>query len=129
MNIYDLIQKQQTIQGSVPILNSKPFIIYVWDVGCEACLAAASYLLSMSQSIPSDRCPILGLCVNTDVEAVQKYIAHYQLAWPQLFDGSGMNSELVAMLKVESIPKVCLFDASGNIVPTELPELIGMLIV
>jgi hypothetical protein len=65
---------------------------------------------------------IVGVCLDTDAKAVNRFIVEHKIAWPQIFfeDKLGWDNPIVSYYGVTEIPALWLIDQSGNVVSTTL---------
>jgi peroxiredoxin len=58
---------------------------------------------------------IIGISLDSDRAALDRYIKSYNVTWPQYFDGKGWQNGVAEMYKVRSIPATYLIDKQGKI--------------
>ena len=58
---------------------------------------------------------IIGVSLDESREKFQRYLKEQDIAWPQIFDGKGWNSEVGRSYAVNSIPATFLIDRGGRI--------------
>jgi peroxiredoxin len=58
---------------------------------------------------------IIGISLDSDREALEKFIKTYDMTWPQYFDGKGWQNGLAEQYRVRAIPATYLIDKKGKI--------------
>jgi peroxiredoxin len=58
---------------------------------------------------------ILGISLDDSSAKFRSYLDEQEIAWPQIFDGKGWNSEVGKLYAINSIPATFLLDRKGTI--------------
>ncbi len=58
---------------------------------------------------------IIGVSLDQNRTAFDRYIKANDMVWPQHFDGRGWNNEIAMKYKIRSIPATFLIDRKGKI--------------
>jgi len=58
---------------------------------------------------------IIGISLDSDRAALDRYIKEKNMTWRQYFDGRGWQNSVAEMYKVRSIPATYLIDKHGKI--------------
>jgi thiol-disulfide isomerase/thioredoxin len=63
---------------------------------------------------------ILGVNLDNERADLEAFLKSHQLAWPQIFEGGGMDSRLAVEYGIISLPSMILVDAQGKVVDRHL---------
>lgn len=101
-------------------LHGRVVLVDVWATWCAPCLAEMPTLKRLHE-IHGDALRIVGVNVDSlPRRDLRQWLARKDITWPQLFDGRGLRGPLSARLKVDSLPRSFLYDATGRLVATDL---------
>jgi peroxiredoxin len=59
---------------------------------------------------------IVGISLDNDKSALEKFTAENKMTWPQFFDGKGWDNELAQRFKIQSVPTMWLLGKNGKLV-------------
>ena len=63
---------------------------------------------------------VIGISLDQDKAALEKFIADNKMPWPQYFDGKGWQNEISGKFGISSIPATFLIGKDGKIIATNL---------
>jgi thiol-disulfide isomerase/thioredoxin len=111
INVKDLNGK--TI--STAKLKGKVILIDFWATWCAPCRVEMPNVIKLYKKYNSKGFEIVGISLDKDRKSLDKYLATYNMVWPQYFDGNGWQNSVASQYKVRSIPATYLVDRKGKI--------------
>lgn len=107
------------VQGAKP---GKPVLVDVFATWCKPCTLTAPAVTALAKRWQSKGVAVVGVSLDTKdtIAAVPAWIATYAIDYPIVGDGLGWDSEFAAAWHIDSIPRLILVDAYGNIVTADL---------
>jgi tetratricopeptide (TPR) repeat protein len=97
---------------SLEKLKGKIVLLDFWATWCVPCLVEMPEVKKMWKKYGGDKFVIIGVSIDDDEAAFEKYVEAEQLSWPQYLDTSNQMSRLY---NVRSIPHTVLIDHEGII--------------
>jgi peroxiredoxin len=101
-------QSPDRFQGQVLLID-------FWATWCGPCRGELPNVKSVYDKFHDKGFAILGVSLDEDKDALQKFVKEQNMAWPQLFDGKGWKNEIAQLYRVNAIPKTLLLDRQGVI--------------
>ena len=99
----------------------KYVLLDFWATWCWPCRAETPYLKQVYDTFGHDeRFAMIGLSLDSDVDAPRQYAVENQLEWTQGFVGGGSQSMAPQRYGVRGIPSIFLIDPQGAIVARDL---------
>lgn len=120
INITGLNPEGKTISISDYAGKGKVVLIDFWASWCGPCIKEMPHVVAAYQKYKSKGFEIVGISLDDDKEAWTAAIKKMNMAWPQMSDLKGWESELSAPYNVKSIPFTLLIDKDGIIVAENL---------
>lgn len=100
--------------------KGKVVVVDVWATWCMPCRAEMPALATLEKEMEDKDVVFIGLSIDTDREAWQKFVADKQLGGIQLFtNDSGPVKDTYC---VNSIPRFMVFSKDGTTVSTDAPR-------
>ena len=100
---------------SLASLKGKVVLIDFWATWCRPCIAEMPNVIKLHKEYNDRGFEIVGISLDRDKAALERYIQQNNMDWPQQFDGKGWGNEIAAKYKVRSIPATYLIDREGKI--------------
>ena len=97
-------------------LRGKVVLVDFWATWCPPCRAETPDVVAAYQKYHDKGFDILGISLDQDKGALQKYIADNKMTWPQYFDGKGWDNATSSRFGIQSIPAMWLVGKDGRLV-------------
>jgi thiol-disulfide isomerase/thioredoxin len=124
----ELIGHPMELSGT--LLDGKPFdpetlkgkvvLVDFWATWCGPCIAELPNVLSNYKQYHGKGFEVVGISLDEDREALEKFVTDRELPWPTLFEDAegsrGWANPLARKYGVGGIPTVILIGANGNVV-------------
>jgi len=111
------------------LLNGKPFdqkslagkvvLIDFWATWCGPCVAEIPNVLEQYEKYHDKGFEVIGISLDQDREALEKFVAEQKVPWPILFEkpeGDGWQHPLSTFYGISGIPTVILIGRDGNVI-------------
>ena len=111
------------------LLNGKPFdqktlagkvvLVDFWATWCGPCVAEIPNVLEQYEKYHKDGFEVVGISLDQEREALEKFVAEQKLPWPILFEepkGDGWQHPLATFYGISGIPTVVLIGRDGNVI-------------
>ena len=111
------------------LLNGQPFdqstlagkivLVDFWATWCGPCIAEIPNVLEQYQKYHSKGFEVVGISLDQERAALEKFVTERKLPWPILFEpseGSGWQHPLASYYGISGIPTVILIGKDGNVV-------------
>ena len=97
-------------------LRGKVVLIDFWATWCPPCIEEVPALVETYEKFKDRGFEIVGISLDSDKSALQKFTAENKMTWPQIFDGKGWENEMAQRFKIQSVPTMWLLDRQGKLV-------------
>ena len=97
-------------------LRGKVVLVDFWATWCPPCVEEAPQLVEVYEKFKDRGFEIVGISLDNNKSALEKFTAEYGMTWPQFFDGQGWDNELAQRFKIQSVPTMWLFGRDGKLV-------------
>jgi thiol-disulfide isomerase/thioredoxin len=97
-------------------------IVVFWATYCPFCKRHNAHINKLQQAVRGQPLRILGVALDSDAEAVRRYMASHGYQFPVTVDGEALRRRLTSR---RIIPMTCLIDRQGRLVqaiPGEMTE-------
>jgi thiol-disulfide isomerase/thioredoxin len=105
---------------SISQFKGKYVLIDFWAVWCGPCISEMPALVKLYEEYHDKGFEIVGISLDSDIEALKKYLATNKIRWPQYFDGKTWDNEISKRFGIHSIPSTVLLDKSGYVIDKDL---------
>jgi len=130
----------ESLQGeeiSLSQYRGKVVLLDFWASWCLPCVVAMPKMKSLYEAYHDEGLEIIGINLDLSREQALDFVQHFELPWPQYWDGKGYDSELAVLFRVKAIPMLYLIDQQGIIrgkwlglaeeeVKSTIEELLGL---
>ncbi|MGA0112183.1 MAG: peroxiredoxin family protein [Chthoniobacterales bacterium] len=96
-------------------LRGKVVLIDFWATWCPPCVEEVPGVVEASEKFKDRGFEIVGISLDQDKAALEKFIAENKMTWPQFFDGKGWDNELAKRFNIQSVPTMWLLDREGKL--------------
>ena len=96
-------------------LRGKVVLLDFWATWCPPCVAEAPELVETYQKYHERGLEIIGISLDQNREALEKFTKENGMTWPQYFDGKGWDNDLAQRFKIQSVPTLWLFGKDGKL--------------
>ena len=100
-------------------LDGKVVLVDFWATWCGPCIAEIPNVLEAYQKYSSQGFEVVGISLDQDRDALEKFVTDRKIPWPILFEtseGSGWQHPLATFYGISGIPTVILIGKDGNVV-------------
>ena len=130
----------KSLQGeevSLSAYRGKVVLLDFWASWCLPCVVATPKMKALYEEYHDKGLEIIGINLDLSREQALAFIEHFELPWPQYWDGKGYDSKLAVLFRVQAIPTLYLIDQEGVIrgkwlglaeeeVKDKIEELLGL---
>ena len=96
-------------------LKGRVVLIDFWATWCRPCIAEMPNVIDIHKTYRDQGFEIVGISLDRDKGALQRYISQNNMDWPQFFDGKTYENKVAVDYKVRAIPTTYLLDREGKI--------------
>ena len=100
-------------------LAGKIVLVDFWATWCGPCVAELPNVLEQYEKYHKDGFEVVGISLDQEREALEKFVAEQKLPWPILFEepnGDGWQHPLATFYGISGIPTVILIGRDGNVI-------------
>jgi thiol-disulfide isomerase/thioredoxin len=105
---------------SLESLKGVPVLVHYWATWCEPCKVDIAQIKELYAKYGPKKFAVVGIALDTDKQALAKFLAQKPLPWPQLHEAGGLDGRLAEELGVLTLPTMFLLDAEGKVVDRNL---------
>jgi thiol-disulfide isomerase/thioredoxin len=96
-------------------LAGKVVLVDFWATWCVPCVGEMPSVKAAYNDLHAKGFEIVGISLDSEKAALEKFVAKERLAWPQFFDGQGWGNKFARAFGINSIPAMWLVDKKGNL--------------
>lgn len=96
-------------------LRGQVVLLDFWATWCEPCIEEVPNLVATYEKLRARGFTIVGISLDKDKAALEKFTKKHKMDWPQFFDGQGWDNELAKRFKIQSVPTMWLLDREGKL--------------
>ncbi len=101
-------------------MKDKVVLVDFWATWCGPCIAEMPNVIAAYEKYREQGFEVLGISLDEDKAALEKFIAEKKMNWPQFFDGQGWANELARKHGIQSIPATFLIGKGGKVIAANL---------
>jgi len=103
------------VGSSADLFRGKVVIFNVWATWCPPCRKEMPDLVRLSKMLPSSDFAVIGISVDEDLQALQKFVAEHHVTFPIYWDQGG-GSVAGKRLQVFKYPETFIINRDGVLV-------------
>ncbi len=106
-------------------MKDKVILVDFWATWCAPCVAEMPNVTAAYEAYKDKGFEVIGISLDEDKAAVEKFITDNKMPWPQFVDGKGWENDFAREFGIRSIPATFLIGKGGRIVASNLrgPDL------
>jgi len=105
---------------SIKEMRGVPVLVHYWATWCEPCKVDIAQIRELHAKYGPKRFGVVGICLDTDKQQLDRYLAAKPIPWAQLHESGGLDGPLAQELGVLTLPTMLLLDADGRVVERNL---------
>jgi len=102
-------------------LEGRFVLLDFWATWCAPCLAELPHLRRLDEGYGRDDLLIVGIALDAlDRRGLRSFLLRHGVAWPQVHEKRGVESEIARRFGVEALPATVLVDREGRVIARDL---------
>eukprot|EP00808_Paulinella_micropora_P023990 g42322.t1 len=98
--------------------KGKVVLLDFWATWCPPCVGEVPNLVAAHKQYKDKGFAIIGISLDENKAAMEKFTKQHEMTWPQYFDGLGWNNKIIGRFGIRSIPAMWLIDKEGKLITT-----------
>ena len=99
-----------------PNCESQVVLLDFWATWCPPCVEEVPELVATYEKFRGQGFEIVGISLDENKAAFEKFTTENKMTWPQFFDGKGWENELAKRFGIQTVPTMWLLDREGKLV-------------
>ena len=95
--------------------RGKVVLLDFWATWCMPCKVEMPNVIRIHKKFNKKGFEIIGISLDSDGQALERFVKANGIEWPQYFDGKGWQNDVAGKYRVRSIPATYLIDKKGKI--------------
>jgi thiol-disulfide isomerase/thioredoxin len=95
--------------------RGKVVLLQFWATWCPPCRAEMPMVQRVYTTLHPEGFEILGISLDTDRDALNRYLREHDIAWKQYFDGKMWENAVAARFGITAVPQLFLIDKQGRL--------------
>lgn len=96
-------------------LRGKIVLVDFWATWCPPCVEEVPGVVQAYEKFKDKGFEIVGISLDKDKDALDKFTEENKMTWPQFFDGKGWDNEIAKRFNIQSVPTMWLLDREGKL--------------
>lgn len=101
-------------------LRGKVVLLDFWATWCAPCLAELPNLEKLHEQFGDDGLVILGVSVDAEASAVERFLEQRKIPWRQIAAGDTESNPIARKYNVSAVPSTFLIDKNGKVAAKDL---------
>jgi peroxiredoxin len=97
-------------------LRGQVVLVDFWATWCPPCVEEVPELVATYEKFKDQGFTIVGISLDEDKGALEKFTTENKMTWPQFFDGKGWENEMAKRFKIQTVPTMWLLDREGKLI-------------
>jgi thiol-disulfide isomerase/thioredoxin len=97
-------------------LRGQVVLVDFWATWCPPCVEEVPELVAIYEKFKDQGFTIVGISLDEDKGALEKFTTENKMTWPQFFDGKGWENEMAKRFKIQTVPTMWLLDREGKLI-------------